>query len=263
MIRNYIDITQCELNNLFKRLDTDRDARITLSEFKRLFNITKGSSLLSSGNFSSSSNFSTTFGKSSLRSSRTVGVESPERSPINANNTVSRLYSPIRERTMNILNMNRSVERLDNLNRSVERLDNFNRSVERLDLNRSAVRSPQRSLSPRFERLIASNGFGDRSIQSCFKSSGNCLTYEEENFVAFLRDLIEIENEVEKAKIDLTYRTDFNVEDAFRNFELDGRGYVTDVDIKYGLNGLDVFATREEIVLLIKRYDIQGEGDLR
>jgi hypothetical protein len=167
-------------------------------------------------------------------------------------------------RSVEILdNLNRSVERFDNLNRSVERLDNLNRSVERLDLNRSAVRSPQRSLSPRFERLIASNGIGYRSIQSSFKSSGNCVTYEEENFIAFLRDLIEIENEIEKAKIDLTYRTDFNVEDAFRNFELDGRGYVTDVDIKYGLDALDVFATREEIVLLIKRYDIQGEGVLR
>lgn len=237
MIRNDIDITESELNNLFKRLDIDCDSRITFTEFKRLFNCTSGIQLLSDKNFSST--FSSSL-KSSQRSSRSGGFESPRRSPVRINNTVSRVYSPLRDRTISILN----------------------KSVERLDLNRSAVRSPQRNLSPRTHRFTASNGFVERNLSSSLRSNGY-ISYEEENFISFLRDLLEIENEIEKAKIDLTYKTDFNVEDAFRIFELDGRGYITDVDIKYGLNALDLFASREEIALLIKRYDIQNEGVIK
>lgn len=250
MLRNNIDVTESELNNLFKRLDIDRDSRLTFTEFKRLFNSASGSPLLSQNlsqkNFSSTSGFSSSTLKSSQRSSRTGGFESPRRSPVKAiYSTVSRFYSPLRERTINILN----------------------KSVERLDLNRSAVRSLQRTFSPgRTQRLTASNGFSfsERNFYGSFKSAAaNYVSFEEENFISFLRDMLEIENEIEKAKVDLTYKTDFNVEDAFRNFELDGRGYVTDVDVKYGLNALDVFATREEIGLLIKRYDVQGEGVIR
>ncbi len=237
-VRNNIDISESELNNLFKRLDVDCDSRVTLTEFKRLFNSASGSPLLSEKNLSST--FSSSL-RSSQRSTRSGGFESPRRTPVKTNNTVSRLYSPLRDRTLSILN----------------------KSVERLDLNRSLVRSPERTLSPRRQRFNLSNSFAERNLSSSLRSNNNYVSYEEENFITFLRDLLEIENQIEKAKIDLTYKTDFNVEDAFRNFELDGRGYITDVDIKYGLNALDVFASREEIDLLIKRYDIQGEGVIR
>jgi len=251
MVRNDIDITDSELHNLFKRLDIDRDTRLTFSEFKRVFNSSSyGIPLLSPKNFSSSY-ASTSFLRSTQRSSRiSGGFESPMRSQVvKAVNTVSRFYSPLRDRTMSVLN----------------------RSVEKLDLNRSAVGSPQITFSPRTQRLIdssssmernLSSSFVDRNLSRSFRSSIH-LSYEEENFINFIHDMLEIENEIEKAKVDLTYKTDFNVEDAFRNFELDGRGYITDVDVKYGLNTLDVFATREEIALLIKRYDIQGEGVIR
>ena len=55
-------------------------------------------------------------------------------------------------------------------------------------------------------------------------------------------------------------KSDFNGEDAYSIFENDRRGYVTDLDMKYGLNSLDIFPTQEEIALLIKRYDARGEG---
>jgi Ca2+-binding EF-hand superfamily protein len=89
------------------------------------------------------------------------------------------------------------------------------------------------------------------------------ISYEEENFISFLKELIELENDLEKAKIDLTYKSDFNAEDAFRNFEIDGRGYITELDLNYGLNEFDVFVPKEEVKLLMKRYDIKNERFLR
>jgi Ca2+-binding EF-hand superfamily protein len=88
------------------------------------------------------------------------------------------------------------------------------------------------------------------------------LSLEEENFQSYLKTLFDLEGDIERARSELVLRSDFNVEDAFRIFELDGRGYLTDLDIKYGLNALDIFATTEEISLVIKRYDVRKEGVL-
>lgn len=90
----------------------------------------------------------------------------------------------------------------------------------------------------------------------------NYVSYEEENFISYLRELLDLENQLEKAKCDNIIRSDFNAEDAFSIFEVDRRGYLTELDLKYGLNALDIFPTQEEIALLVKRYESRGEGIL-
>lgn len=108
---------------------------------------------------------------------------------------------------------------------------------------RSPVRSPVREFSSTFTKT-------------------SFISYEEENFLDFLREVIATENDYERNRCDLILRSDFNVEDAFRIFELDGRGYLTDLDLKYGLNALDIFPTSEEISLFMKRFDVRNEGVL-
>ena len=54
--------------------------------------------------------------------------------------------------------------------------------------------------------------------------------YEKNQFVDYLKMVMDAESKVERAKIDLALRGDFNVEDAFRVFELDGRGFLTEED---------------------------------
>jgi Ca2+-binding EF-hand superfamily protein len=71
-----------------------------------------------------------------------------------------------------------------------------------------------------------------------------------------------VENEIENSKIDLALKPDFNCEDAFRIFELNGRGYLTPEDIRYGLNLLGIYATDTDINLIMKKYDIYKEGIL-
>jgi Ca2+-binding EF-hand superfamily protein len=70
------------------------------------------------------------------------------------------------------------------------------------------------------------------------------------------------ESQIEQAKIDLALRADFNCEDAFRIFELDGRGFLTEGDLKCGLSLLDVCATDEDVRNLMKRFDLNKEGVL-
>ena len=91
----------------------------------------------------------------------------------------------------------------------------------------------------------------------------NYNEYEERQFNDFLRKLMIAESQIEAAKIDLALKCDFNCEDAFRIFELNGRGFIDECDLKCGLNLIGIFPTDYEIRLLMKRFDLQKEGCLK
>jgi Ca2+-binding EF-hand superfamily protein len=139
----------------------------------------------------------------------------------------------------------------------------------RLSPNLSLRQSPERRYSPR-------NGCSPRRCGSPLRHSctvnintnintiqtNNTPSYEQTQFVDYLRMVMDAESRIEKAKIDLALRPDFNVEDAFRIFELDGRGFITEDDLKYGLNVLEIYPTCSDVRLLMKRFDLQKEGVL-
>lgn len=52
---------------------------------------------------------------------------------------------------------------------------------------------------------------------------------------------LELERRLERAKVDLSLRTDFNLIDAFRVFDTDGKGWITASEIKEGLVHFNVF----------------------
>ena len=88
------------------------------------------------------------------------------------------------------------------------------------------------------------------------------LDYERNQFNDFLKKLMVIEGDIECLKIDLSLNPDFNCEDAFRIFELDGRGFLDKDDLKYGLNLLNIYPTDHELRLLMKRFDLQKKGGI-
>ena len=132
--------------------------------------------------------------------------------------------------------------------------------------------SPCRALSPvssglrkpyspnRLSNLSTNlNSYNSPSRQ---RSPNNYDNYEERQFNDFLKKLMQIESNIESAKINLALNPDFNCEDAFRIFEFNGRGYLNENDLKCGLNAIGVFPTDHEIRLLIKRFDLQKQGSI-
>ena len=91
---------------------------------------------------------------------------------------------------------------------------------------------------------------------------GNNGSYEEAQFWDFLRQLMQTEAQIEDAKIKLALGSDFNCEDAFRMFELDGRGFLDSEDLKYGLNLIGIYPTNSDLRLLMKRFDLQKQGSI-
>lgn len=263
MNRNGAEVMDSELRAIVRRLDLDGDTHISFSEFKRFFQLpltVKEKNVLETS-MSSDYNMRTTF----HQTGSPRRFESPNRS-INVNQslnrsmdrTINRSFSP--NRTVNESRRYLSPQRA--LNKSVERV-NLNRSID--DVNRSRIN--RNITSPDRSRLNMTTSSPDRfrttNLGKLNTSSYDYISLEEENFISLLRNVIEIENDIEKIKLDLVLRTDFNIEDGFRIFELDSRGYINDLDLKYGLNSLDVFPSAEEINLLMRRYDLRGEGVLR
>jgi len=72
-----------------------------------------------------------------------------------------------------------------------------------------------------------------------------------------------LERELENAKISLVQKADFNIFDAFRIFDIDSRGWVSQTDLRLGLNEIGVYPASEEMDLFVKRYDKNSDGRIK
>jgi len=83
------------------------------------------------------------------------------------------------------------------------------------------------------------------------------------SIVNVFKEQLDLERMLERVKIDLSLRTDFNLIDAFRVFDQDGKGWISPNEIKEGLQLFNVFAQPEDIAFFMKRYDKDDDGKLR
>ena len=127
-----------------------------------------------------------------------------------------------------------------------EKDDNQNKS-----LNPNENENPNQSQNPN----------EDQSIPQMQKQN-TYFSYEQNQFNDFLRKLMEVESKIEDAKINLSQNPDFNCEDVFRLFEANDKGYLDENDIKKGLNSIGVNPSDFEIKLLMKRFDLQKNGNI-
>lgn len=93
-------------------------------------------------------------------------------------------------------------------------------------------------------------------------SAGSPCKEEESLFIDFLQKMMLVESQLEKEKIYLAEREDFNMEDAFRIFERNNKEFLTREDLIYGLKILGLEPTKLEISLLLKRFDLKDNGQL-
>ena len=283
--RNGYDLNELDALNIMKRLDVDKDSKITFNEFKRFFfnylgEVNTGerhyySSLDSFFDNNSNSYYSPIRRKmygSPFRTT-TKTYYSPLRETITMpKNTFSSRYASPLKRTNQILNSNglnksssfntSSPSKLRNTSRSPLRStyngSNYKRMYSPLRSSNNTLQvSPKRVDSP-MRRTI------NTVDEGVISSSSRILTYEEEGFLDYLRLLLTAETEIEKCKNELAVKSDFNMEDAFCIFELEKRGYINNIDLKYGLNNyLNIFPSLNDIDVLIKRYGNSSNNTLR
>lgn len=133
---------------------------------------------------------------------------------------------------------------------------------ESLVRSRSPLReSLVRSRSPLRESLYRSRSPVRTTIprETLSPMKGN----EEEHLANALKEQIELDKELENVKVDLALRRDFNLFDAFKFFDLEGNGSITKKDLKDGINEFGSFPTSDELYLVMRKFDRDGDGLLR
>ena len=85
---------------------------------------------------------------------------------------------------------------------------------------------------------------------------------DEDELVNGLRDLIRNENDIEREKVSLAMKADFNLTDAFKIFDVNYCGHICATELREGLAAIGVFPTSEELDLFITRYDTNGDRRL-
>ncbi len=85
---------------------------------------------------------------------------------------------------------------------------------------------------------------------------------EENQMKEYIIELMKIESKIEEEKIELVSKCDFNIEDAFKIFDLNNKGYIIDDDLKFTLNQFGIFANDHDIRLLMKRFDLNKKSCL-
>jgi Ca2+-binding EF-hand superfamily protein len=85
---------------------------------------------------------------------------------------------------------------------------------------------------------------------------------EQDSLVESLRDLIEIDKQLEKAKVNLALRTDFTLYDGYRVFDFHNTGYADLDDIIAALQVFQIHPTREEARLFMTRFDLNKNNRL-
>jgi hypothetical protein len=74
---------------------------------------------------------------------------------------------------------------------------------------------------------------------------------------------LDLERQLERAKIDLSLRTDFNLIDAFRAFDVDGKGWLSSQELQEGLQLFDINCNQDDIYFFMKRYDKDEDNNLK
>jgi Ca2+-binding EF-hand superfamily protein len=76
-------------------------------------------------------------------------------------------------------------------------------------------------------------------------------------------EVIRHERDLERAKIELSLREDFNLIDAFAFFDIQNSGYFSSNELKQILASYGVDARFEDVHLVFKRYNQLGDGMLK
>ena len=158
-------------------------------------------------------------------------------------------------------NNNNDIDNIDNNNNKIHGSDPFgittktiyNIDKRTINNNRRNQRNNKSKIDEESEEEISNNNY-------LYKSNKEIIDEQERNFIEYLKALIKSEREIEFARRDLMRQRDFNGEDAFRLFEVEGTNVVTRKDLIYGLKLLGIKPTKNQITIIFNKYDLNGNN---
>ena len=81
------------------------------------------------------------------------------------------------------------------------------------------------------------------------------MPYEEDEIARALKDFISIDKDIEGVKCLLALKSDFNLEDAYKIFDIESKGNFNLRELEEALSILRIYPKREELQFMIQVYD--------
>lgn len=75
--------------------------------------------------------------------------------------------------------------------------------------------------------------------------------------------MIQLERDLERLKVEVTLREDFNLIDAFGLLDVQGKGYISPVELRESLNEMSVKTNIDEVHLVFERFNTLQDGILK
>ena len=127
--------------------------------------------------------------------------------------------------------------------------------------------SPEKKLSQSPEKKTRSPEKKAQSPTKLNASPSRLKRFDEnpENYALILafKQFLILDRDLELGKQDLSLRTDFNLIDFFRVFDIDGKGALTTSEFDYGMRIFGYYPNKEDLYLFFRRFDRDIDGKLR
>lgn len=136
------------------------------------------------------------------------------------------------------------------------------------DFSRTQSKSPIRNSASRQTLQTPEKGTSGRSQHnSAQKNIKKTLNFDENVshyiLIQTLKQFIALDKDLETTKQDLTLKSDFNLLDFFRTFDITNHGAVSCREFEAGLIKYGIYPNKEELHLLFKRLDTDNDNLLR
>lgn len=81
--------------------------------------------------------------------------------------------------------------------------------------------------------------------------------------MSILVEMVRFEKEIERVKIDLVTKDDFNLIDAFGVLDVQGKGFITPTELRESLLDLGLRVNIDEVHLVFDRFNRMENGELK
>jgi len=123
----------------------------------------------------------------------------------------------------------------------------------------SIIKRPSSPLREKYEAPTFRATIEKKSVEGFVGLQDN----QKRDLARFLKDELDLDKNLQRIKNELALQRNFNSYGIFRIFDKDNKGYITRGQLETGLQGLNIFPSKNELYLLMRRLDKNDDGLIR
>ena len=134
--------------------------------------------------------------------------------------------------------------------------------VPQPEAHKVSFNNKYQDLNEDYSFFLRKNGVNERRFLAPVDFGTFEQPYMKIDIGRMLKEIISVDRDLESLKQILSLKTDFNIQDCFRVFDVQGNKSVNLRQIEETYTFFQVYPQREELELLILRYDTDCDGRL-